>query len=63
SVFLDDMTVSELEVQSGLPVVVFETTGRGLIDALQAIESINKPVFPVRDGSAAHEDTEGGIKI
>ena len=61
-VFLDDMTVSELESQTGLPVVVFETTGRGLIDALQAIESRNKPVFSDRDGSTAHEDTEGGIK-
>ncbi len=59
-VFLDDMTIAELESRSDLPVVVFETTGRGFIEALFEIENRNKPIFPGRDGSVAYEDTKGG---
>lgn len=40
-VFLDDMTVGELSAELGLPVIVYETTGRGLIEALISIREFS----------------------
>ncbi|MBN1892700.1 MAG: DUF512 domain-containing protein [Clostridiales bacterium] len=54
-VFLDDMTVGELCDQIGLPVVVYETTGFGLTDALVELEEER---FSGKRGDTGVSDTE-----
>lgn len=62
-VFLDDMTIGELSAQSDLPVTVYETTGRGLIEALLEIEKKREKDFPRREETIIDNDTEGGSKL
>jgi putative radical SAM enzyme (TIGR03279 family) len=62
-VFLDDTSVETLSSQSSLPVKVWETSGRGLIDALLSIEKIREPHLPGREGSVQCDETKRGNEL
>ncbi len=67
-VFLDDMTVGELADGIGLPVIVFETTGSGLVEAMVGIGEIPEiGARNVEQGGGANapvaEGNNGGEKL
>ncbi len=62
-VFLDDMTVGELSDRSGLPTVIYETTGRGLVRALLTLEKGRGPVCLGSEEPISVKDTNGGTTL